>query len=439
MSQPSVPLPAPSRRRFLAGGGSGPAAGPSIESLLADPVAVGDSARLRASFSGGAGRIEPDIGAVQSGMPVATPPLAGPRRYTLIVEAPGMPAARREIDVQPGYRDRYVPVATPAPLQYHAAVNAPDGSVVVIGGSRGLPTMSEAVDRFDPATRQWTRIATLSTGRSGHTAHALPDGRILVLGGQVGLASGGQAELIDTARGTVIPAGRPVQTRNRHTGVVLADGRVMVVGGMWRARVELWDPASLSFRLVAAPMRHSREFATATLLPDGRVLIVGGDHADINVPAEIFDPRTERFDTVGAPADTPIRCLHEAHARPDGSVLIVGGERRDEGSRTALASVMRFDPATQALVEAGSLDCPRSVVRSLMRPDGQVLMFGGEGLDDAPTASASGYRAGTARPLAPMPTSRTWHTVNPLPDGRVLILGGDAPDGTAVGGGLIYE
>ncbi|MBI3349374.1 MAG: hypothetical protein HY020_19450 [Burkholderiales bacterium] len=448
------PLNTPTRRHFLGaaaalglsacgGGGdnSAPASSPSIQGLAAAPVAMGEGARITPLFSGGAGRIEPDIGTVHSGVAVSTPPLAGPRRYTLIVEATGQPTARRELDLVPQYRDRYLSIATPQPLQYHATVNAADGSVIVIGGSRGLPTMSEAVDRFDPATRQFTRIATMVAGRSGHTAHRLPDGRILVLGGQVSLASAGQAELIDTVRGTVTPAGRPALTRNRHAGVVLQDGRVLVVGGLWRNSVELWDPDSASFRLVTAPMRHSREFPSATLLADGRVLIVGGDHVeDINVTAEVFDPRTERFEPVRAPVDAPIRYFHEAFTLPDGKVLILGGERRDGmASRTPLASVLRFDPATQAVEEVGALDRPRSLVRSLLRPDGRVLMFGGDGVDDPCTATAGSYRDGTGQALAAMPTGRAWHTVNPLPDGRVLILGGDALDGAAAGGGLIYE
>jgi len=453
MPAPNCPLNLPSRRQFLAsaaalglsacgGGGGGEApTSPGIHSLAADPVAVGEPARLTATFSGGAGRIEPDIGAVRSGVAVATPPLAAARRYTLVVEAPGQPAARRTLDVVPQFRNRYVPVATPQPLQYHAAVTALDGSVLVIGGSRGLATLSEAVDRFDPATRQFTHIASMAAGRSGHTAHRLPDGRILVLGGQVSLASAVQAELIDPVRGTVTLAGRLAQTRNRHAGVALADGRVLVVGGFWRDSVELWDPATLSFRLVAAPMRHSREFPSATLLADGRVLIVGGDHVDgADVPAEIFDPRTERFEPVATPADAPLRYFHEAHRLADGQVLILGGERRDGAlSRTPLASVLRLDPATQALATVGALERPRSLVRSLPGPDGSVLMFGGEGPVDTATATAGSYRDGTGLALAAMPAARAWHTVNALPDGRVLILGGDAPDGSAVGGGLIYE
>lgn len=459
MRHPRPPAEVQSRRRFLAttawglaggsaltacggGGGDGaPAGPPAIQGLRAEPVAVGDAARLTATFSGGSGRIEPDIGAVQSGVPVNTPALAQPRRYTLVVEAAGQPTARQALDVVPHYRNRYAPVATPQPLQYHAAVAAADGSVIVIGGSRGLPTMSEAVDRFDPATRQFTQVARMVTGRSGHTAHRLPDGRILVLGGQVSLSSAVQAELVDPVRGTVTPAGRPVETRNRHAGVTLADGRVLVVGGLWRRSVEVWDPATLSFRLVAASMRHSREFPTATLLADGRVLIVGGDHVDdADVPAEIFDPRTERFEPVGAPADLPLRYFHDAHVLPNGQVLILGGERRDGlTSHTPLASVLRFDPATQALAAVGTLDRPRALVRSVLRPDGSVLMFGGDGLGDPSTASATLWRDGACEPLAAMPAGRAWHTVTPLPDGRLLILGGDTPEGGAAGGGLVYE
>ncbi|MFN3302319.1 MAG: kelch repeat-containing protein [Roseateles sp.] len=164
------------------GGSSADGDAPTVQRLDAGEARIGEPVALTPVVSGGQGRIEPDLGPVRSGEPVLTPPLAGPRRYTLVVEAPGRPSARREL-LQPGYRDRYVAVPDAPWLQYHAALAAPDGAVIVIGGSRGLNTLSEAIDRFDPATRRFTRLGQMYTGRAMHSATLLADGRVLILGG----------------------------------------------------------------------------------------------------------------------------------------------------------------------------------------------------------------------------------------------------------------
>jgi hypothetical protein len=357
------------------------------------------------------------------------------------VEAAGRPSLRRELEIRPAYRDRYVAVDGAPQLQYHAAVTVADGSVLVIGGSRGLPAPSESIDRYDPATRRFSRIGSLYTGRTLHTATLLGDGSVLVLGGTVGLSSGGFAELIDPASGAAEPAGWTVRPRIRHAAVALDDGRVLVVGGYQSDSVELCDPATRRFRLVADRMANAREFPSATRLADGRVLIVGGDHAGpAQRLAEIFDPRTERFDRVASPLNEERRAMHAAHLLPDGRVLVVGGEIRGDADLQPLDSVLSFDPATLKITAVGRLDQARSLVRSLLMPDGRVRLFGGQTAADLASPSASAYAPdGATQALAAMPSGRAWHTVSALPDGRVLILGGDGADGSAAGGALLYE
>lgn len=422
------------------GGGSGPGEGPAIQRLEAGAAHVGEATTLTAVFSGGSGRIEPGLGPVHSGVAVTTPVLAGPRRFTLVVEAPGQTAARRDVELTPAYRDRYTAFAAPW-LQYHAASVAADGTVLVIGGSRGLSAPSEAVDRFDPATRRFTRIGSLYTGRSMHTATRLANGQVLVLGGQVGLSSGGFAELVDEAMGTVTAAGWPVRPRSRHAAVALADGRVLVVGGLQSDSVELWDPATRRFRLVATRMANAREFPTATLLADGRVLIVGGEHVGPTQQlAEVFDPASERFTPVASPLNAQRLSLHAAHALPDGRVLVLGGEVREGDALLPLDGVAAFDPAAQTLAPLGRLDAPRSGVRSALGPDAQVRLFGGFTPGEAAARTASAFApGGLGRALASMPAGRAWHTVSALPDGRLLVLGGDDADGGPVLSGLLYD
>ena len=425
------------------GGADTPGNAPAIQGFAASTTTlfVGERTRLTATFTGGQGRIEPGIGPVASGVPIETPALDANRRYTLVVEAAGQPTARRDLDLTVRYRDRYEQLTRPYRVQYHAAVAAGDGSVIVLGGSRGENIVSDAIDRFDPVTRTFTRIGTLRTGRFNHTATRLADGRILVLGGGVSLDIGAVADVVDPRSGGVSDGGRLQQTRVRHATVALADGRALVVGGYNRSTVELWDPATSSFRLVTARMAHVREYPTATLLADGRVLIAGGDTiAPTYLFAEIFDPRTETF----APVDSPLterRYFHTAQRTANGRVLIVGGEHIHPatGFIVPLASVLEFDPATNTLARRADLDTARSLAAAVPL-GGEMLLFGGSTLRDAATSTAAAYRhSGTPRTLAAMPVGRSFHTATRMGDGRVLILGGDDANGGAVESVLIYE
>ncbi len=428
------------------GGGDGtPGSGPQIVSFTSTTTRsfVGERATLVATFSGGQGRIEPGIGPVTSGAAVTTPAITQPVRYTLVVEGSGG-TARRELAIDVQFRNRYEQVAD-RQLQYHAAVAAADGSVLVFGGSRGENAVSDAIDRFDPATRTFTRIGTLRTGRFLHTATRITtgpaQGSVLVLGGGVSVDIGAVADLVDERSGAVSNGGALQQTRSRHAVVALADGRALVVGGANRNTVELWDPATRTFRLVAARMQHVREFPTATLLTDGRVLIAGGNTiATTYTLAEIFDPVTETFTPVASPF-TERRYLHAAHRLADGRVLLLGGEVEDpQGQRLLpLATVLQFDPATRQITALRDLDRARSLAAMAAMGD-EVLLFGGTTSTEAVSASAAAWRDGTApRTLAAMPAGRIFHTATRMGDGRVLILGGDAANGDPVTPVLVYE
>ena len=69
--------------------GGNPPPVPVIVEFSADQPAyfIGDKATLTVRFSGGTGRIDPGIGAVQSGATVQTEALDGPRELRLVVES----------------------------------------------------------------------------------------------------------------------------------------------------------------------------------------------------------------------------------------------------------------------------------------------------------------------------------------------------------------
>lgn len=404
-------------------------------------VFVGERVRLFADFSGGSGRIEPVIGAVTRGSEVTSPVLDAERSFRLVVERAGQPAATRSITVGVRFRDRYALAADSARMSQHAAVAAADGSVLLIGGSRGEFALSEKVDRFDPATGRVTRIGQMTQGRAGATATRLPDGRVLVAGGEATFDSR-QAELVDERSGAVTAAGALSVARNEHAAVLLRNGAVLVLGGTAAGEgntlgisrsAELWEPATQRFRRLAATMTMPRAGHSATLLPDGRVLIAGGYTAVAGYTfAEIFDPATERFTAL--PDALPLRANHAALATPDGRVLLLGGETAVAGVEdpVPLATALRFDPASNRFATLPELLAPRALAAGVMLPGGHALLFGGQRTAGVAAATAELYDPATGgRAIAALDRPRQGHTATRLPSGRIAIVGGENGNGFA--------
>jgi Galactose oxidase, central domain len=235
-----------------------------------------------------------------------------------------------------------------------------------------------------------------------------------------------------------------------HAALLLADGKVLVSGGVSAGEgaglglsrsLELWDPASRSFRRLANGMLEPRANHSMSLLPDGRVLIVGG-YSNTAQPlfAEVFDPRTEQFSAL---VNTQAaRAEHAAFALPDGQVLIVGGERplagQDDWAPTA--SVLRFSPASGQFTELPPLAAPRTLVKGALLPSGELLLFGGRHVQSQNSFGAERYNpASGGRAIARLDVERAHHTVTRLPSGRVAVIGGESRGGDFASSVRIYE
>jgi hypothetical protein len=438
------------------GGGSTDDGSDGILDFRADRAVamVGDRVALTAVYRGHAARIEPGIGPVTSGQPVLSPALDRDVRFELVVEtAAGV--RRQVLDVPVRHRDRYVPSATSLAASLFALAPLPDGRVLVIGGSRGLGVVSDAVDVYDPDTHRLRRLTRLASGRAEHRATALADGRVLVTGGLASLGGSERSELIepgpagDPGSARVVASGAMSVPRVYHAALALSDGRVLVTGGVAAGEgparpasdsAEIWDPTSGRFRRLGARMAISRSSHTMTLLPDGRVLVAGGytERASY-VPFEVFDPATETFTPLPFPGT--LRANHVAHLDAQGRVLVLGGETvGPAGEIVRRADVVRVDAAAARVETMPALQAPRSLAASVALPSGEVLLFGGELPASRPTASAERYDPATGgRPIASMDSARAWHGATRLPSGRVLVLGGEGPGGAYASAVLVYE
>ena len=125
------------------------------------------------------------------------------------------------------------------------------------------------------------------------------------------------------------------------------------------------------------------------------------------------------------------RYQHSATLLNNGKVLIAGGVNCPAPrSCTYLKSAELYDPAAGSSVTTGSLGTPR-VAPSVLLASGKVLIAGGStctsGGSCASLSSAEIYDpvSGTFAGAGNMAVARDGHTMTMLPDGKVLIAGGE--------------
>jgi hypothetical protein len=311
-----------------------------------------------------------------------------------------------------------------APRAGHTATLLPNGKVLISGGRRDGLTNAEL---FDPAAATFTSTGEMVTARRLHTATLLTDGRVLIAGGFLNNSNSplASAELYDPTTGTFTATGSMLTARGKHTATLLYDGRVLVAGSDYTA--ELYDPTTRTFTVTGAYAGAYLEpyVDTATLLPDGKVLITGCDCRFSTAPlTELFDPSNGTFGLTGG-ASGPIRWWVDVNAATllrNGNVLIVGNSEND-GSE---ADAELYSPSAGIFFGIGNTTAPHEFSTATLLPDGQVLIAGGQLPGGSGAAGTDLYDPATGKFSAAekMTTSRHSHTATLLADGTALIAGG---------------
>ena len=195
-------------------------------------------------------------------------------------------------------------------------------------------------------------------------------------------------------------------------------------------------PVPIGYTGVFSPtgsMSTARDSQTATLLADSRVLIVGGESGQSGIAnpvasAELYDPVTGTFTSTGSM--TTARDRQTATLLSSGRVLVIGGAGSQSGALNPIASAELYDPRTGSFSPTGSMSTARDSQTATLLADGRVLIVGGVApqpdglLASLATAEVYDPRTGTFSSTGSMSTPRSDHTATLLPDGRVLIAGG---------------
>jgi hypothetical protein len=376
--------------------------------------------------------------AVGSPGPVALAPGSGVSAGAGLASATNSNAAGLQLRVSSG----------PAPIGARRASAAAghSGWVLIAGGQGGGKIALNKAELFDPNQMDFVATGAMHSPRAHFVAADLSAGQTLVAGGDD--AQGhpiASAELYDPIAGIFSPTGAMTVARAGHTATAISgcgcsvEGKVLIAGGRSidaaapLASAELYDPANGTFTATGA-MNQARAWQTASLIVSGPlagdVLIAGGVGAKAAVlaSAEIYDPRTGLF-TVTAPMSTARAYQTATWLDPSivtgefaGQILVAGG--LTEGGISDTAEV--FDPAGGAFVPAGTMTAARAYDAAVLMPNGKVLIAGGQGPADALLASAEIFDPveETFTATSPMRSVHVGGVASILPDSSVLIAGG---------------
>lgn len=323
----------------------------------------------------------------------------------------------------------------------HSATRLLDGRVLVAAGYGGGADLASS-ELFDPATGTFAATGALAEARRAHVAVRLVDGRVVAIGGDAGLGGGqrvlASVERFDPATGqwTTLP---PLSVaRTHHAVVTLGDGRVLVAGSFdygaqdASASVEICAPDGTGC-VAGPPMGNARADHTATTLTDGRVLVTGGGArifsagGTLYATTEIFRPTPAPGAWAAGPPLPAARIGHVALRRADGSVLLIGGSLVPQGE-TLTDEVLVVDAAAAGVSLAGRLSTGRWLHAASPLPSGRVLVTGTATPFYQPSTRVTSdvVEVGGATTPGGDLVATHFHTSTELADGRVLVVGGSA-------------
>ncbi|HKP03895.1 MAG TPA: kelch repeat-containing protein [Chthoniobacterales bacterium] len=129
---------------------------------------------------------------------------------------------------------------------------------------------------------------------------------------------------------------------------------------------------------------------------------------------------------------------------PSGKVLIAGGFHYEDNypTRFFVTSAELYDPASGTWSATGSLETGRCGHTATLLPNGKVLLAGGQTDSSIPTTnSAELYdpATGTWTTTGNLVKPRVGHTATLLPNGKVLVAGGGTLYGPAMNSAELYD
>jgi hypothetical protein len=283
----------------------------------------------------------------------------------------------------------------------------------------------------------------MNTNRYSATATMLANGKVLVAGGENNNGCLATAELFDPVSGTWTDTGSMLNDRADHIAVLLSNGEVLVAGGINSSGViltnaELYNPVAGTWSNTAG-LNTARAGFVATLLTNGLVLVAGGEIQIDNKPStsEIYDPSSGSWAMSGTMIQKHLAGGvwtgefggPTATLLTNGTVLVVGGLQ----TNWLTSGAEWFNPGNQTWTPTLPMNYPRFAHGAVLLPNGKVLVTGGQTnyfslmipFTEIYDPASHGWTV-----AAPMNAPRTRFTCFTLTNGLILAAGGSTNGGT---------
>lgn len=322
-----------------------------------------------------------------------------------------------------------------------ATVAADDGARFEVDVGNGISTLASSSATLSVLGGVISAGPSMGTSRAYHTATLLPNGKVLVAGGREEIFFLDSAELYDPATNTFGGVNGTLTTKKTEAqAAVLANGMVLLAGGhgvtLNQGSADLYDPVTNRLSTTGSLNAGRGAFALVALA-NGKALALGGGSPSASTDtAELYDPATGTWSYTGNMSTA--RRFPNAFALPNGKALVLGGGK-------TVTSVDLFDPAGNGgagtFTPMAPTALPHFQSTATLLPNGTILIAGGENFVDGYTtaveiydpAANGGQGAATIVPGG-LPAARYRYTVaSVLRSGRVLIAGGASPVYTTSG------
>jgi N-acetylneuraminic acid mutarotase len=260
----------------------------------------------------------------------------------------------------------------------HTATLLPNGEVLVAGGVGGTGSCLAAAELYNPSTGRWATTGNMTEDRCSDTATLLPSGQVLVAGGEGSAGVLSTAELFNPATGTWRVTGSLNVARYGAAAVLLQSGEALVASGKnstggGLASTEIYNPSQGQWALAESLNSTSLATTTATLVTNSDVLVVG-------ISGEYADPSVRTWTNTGSfPTVALVGGGHAQTLLDTGNVLVSGTRCNYSGcSHVATFFCFRYDFSTNAWSITGSMNHARVNHTATLLPNGQVLVVGGQ-------------------------------------------------------------
>ncbi len=338
------------------------------------------------------------------------------------------------------------------PREQQTATLLADGDVLVAGGldeggGSGYPTSDATATLYDPSTNRWTATAPMPGRHYGQSATLLANGWVLVAGGQ-----SAAAEVYEPPSGVWVPTGNMSTPRTHQAATLLPDGQVLVTGGNGPDG----KPQSTAERYLtgAGPLVTA---TPATLGFGGQQVGTAGTPQTYRVTNDGSGDLAVRGVTISGanPGDFTARSGCPATVPPGGTCTVtVRFGPTGIGLRSASVGVVDNAPLSpqavgvsgygggpNAWTPTGSMTTPRVDATATSLPDGDVLVAGGENGFEHYLKSAELYdpATGTFTPTGSLNQARAFGSATLLPDGDVLVAGGIGTGPVALSSAELYD